>query len=360
MLVQLLSTHKGLFYINYHIIPYCIIKVSNMTTLLGRPFDVKKNRKTDQKFRLRQILKLKPEDRSEIQIYEASQILKENSFLIRYAEIQQFSELVKHMRILFFDPLQEICRQGDEGTCFYIINSGRVGVYKAELGNIKIRELTIGNSFGELALITGESRQATITALEPTELIVLDKETFDKVIKTEQSHQIHSTYLFFKSLPLLRKVSEKLIHYFSQTAYIKSFIPDTVIIEQDAYPSGIFIISKGSVKIIRNVVFDLLNNIKKKIIIDELSVGDIFCEYSVFFKVPMHHTIVCTMPLTTYNLSRDDLANLDSSLLNEFKATCKSYPDDEALKRMYMEKYNWNNYKSNIIKTINIEKKLRW
>jgi CRP-like cAMP-binding protein len=80
--------------------------------------------------------------------------------------------------------------QGDIGDSFYIIYYGKVGVYSDELDKntgeksrvFKV-DLNQGKCFGEKALIYGEKRSATIIAAEPTDLIVLDKMTYDRIIK---------------------------------------------------------------------------------------------------------------------------------------------------------------------------------
>ena len=48
---------------------------------------------------------------------------------------------------------------------------------------IPLAELTAGDSFGELALIQKSPRQATVVTITPTEVIILDKSTYDNVIK---------------------------------------------------------------------------------------------------------------------------------------------------------------------------------
>lgn len=44
-------------------------------------------------------------------------------------------------------------------------------------------ELTTGDSFGEAELTQKGPRSATVTTVTPTEVIVLDKTTYDNVIK---------------------------------------------------------------------------------------------------------------------------------------------------------------------------------
>jgi CRP-like cAMP-binding protein len=275
---------------------------------------------------------------------------------MRYAGSKQLGQLIKNMRLQFYETLEDVVEEGEEGHMFCIILSGRYGMFKTETDRVKVRELMAGQCFGEISILNGEPYQTTITALEPSELIILDKNIYDAIVKSVQNQQMHSSYLFFKGLPLFSSMSEKLIHYFSQTAYIRCFAPNITIIEEGDFAPGIYIISEGSVKVKRALVLDRK---PESVVIDELGVGDLFCDFNFFSKTPMHHSIISTMPLTVYFLNKEDILNLDSSLLFEFRRVCKPYPDDSALRYMYQEKKSWIRYKQEIVKTVNIEKELR-
>lgn len=70
----------------------------------------------------------------------------------------------------------EIITQGDHGDRFYVMASGRV---KVEQDRFLLRELSSeGDGFGEIALLHDVRRTATVTALEETELLAVDRDTF--------------------------------------------------------------------------------------------------------------------------------------------------------------------------------------
>lgn len=58
--------------------------------------------------------------------------------------------------------------QGDPGDCMYYIRWGKVGVYAnyGTPGQKKLAELGEGDYFGEMGLLDGEPRSATVVALE--------------------------------------------------------------------------------------------------------------------------------------------------------------------------------------------------
>jgi hypothetical protein len=76
---------------------------------------------------------------------------------------------------LVADAGQEVITQGDVGDRFYLIDSGRVEIL--EDGRHRRFEGE-GESFGEIALLRGEPRTATVRTTEPARLLALDRDHF--------------------------------------------------------------------------------------------------------------------------------------------------------------------------------------
>jgi hypothetical protein len=70
---------------------------------------------------------------------------------------------------------ESIIREGEPGDRFYVVVDGRVAV---SAGGRALRELGAGDSFGEIALLRDTPRTASVTALEPTQLLALDRAPF--------------------------------------------------------------------------------------------------------------------------------------------------------------------------------------
>ena len=70
---------------------------------------------------------------------------------------------------------EDVIVQGDVGDKFYVMNGGKVQVI---IDGKQVAELTGQNSFGELALIYGTPRAATIRACEDMKLYAMDGITY--------------------------------------------------------------------------------------------------------------------------------------------------------------------------------------
>ena len=81
-----------------------------------------------------------------------------------------------------------LAREGDFGEEFFIIDSGTAQVTR---GGERIADLGPGDFFGEMALLEGDRRNATVTAATPMSLIVMTRASFRGL---DRAHpQIHET-----------------------------------------------------------------------------------------------------------------------------------------------------------------------
>ncbi len=76
-------------------------------------------------------------------------------------------------------------RQGDPGDALYVILTGRVRVLvDSDDGTPRaVAEIGRGESVGEMALLTGEPRSATIVAIRDTQLLKLSRRAFERIVE---------------------------------------------------------------------------------------------------------------------------------------------------------------------------------
>lgn len=95
---------------------------------------------------------------------------------LKDAEISMLAEDLGHH---LFARGEAVFKQGDPGSTFYIIKSGLIAVkVKKDDAEVEVARLRPGNYFGEMSLLAGDARSATCVALEDSELLCLDRDTF--------------------------------------------------------------------------------------------------------------------------------------------------------------------------------------
>ncbi|MEG4293901.1 mechanosensitive ion channel [Microcoleus sp. C2C3] len=82
-------------------------------------------------------------------------------------------------------PQEFLFRENDPGDAFYMILSGSVEVF-VEAIDKHLNNLGTGEFFGELSLMLGIPRTASVRALEETILFAINKEGFQKIITEQQ------------------------------------------------------------------------------------------------------------------------------------------------------------------------------
>lgn len=109
-----------------------------------------------------------------------------------------------------------IFRQEDPGDSLYIINAGRVRVFRKSDENVEVDLAQLGpkESFGEMSLLTGQPRSAYVETLEETHLTILRKDQFDRILG-EYPHisanfiKLLSSWLVRDELKLQREAERK-------------------------------------------------------------------------------------------------------------------------------------------------------
>ena len=82
-----------------------------------------------------------------------------------------------------FEAKEPIVTAGDPGDAFYVILSGRAKVRRGR--GRAVAEIGPGAYFGEMALLDGAPRSATIVAETETACLMLTRKRFAKVLRDE-------------------------------------------------------------------------------------------------------------------------------------------------------------------------------
>jgi len=110
--------------------------------------------------------------------------------LLRHLPAEEVERILPFVRTRHLDDGEILFRAGDAGDALYIVARGKVDVLSDAAGEQlnghvsgeKLAELGEGQAFGEMALLSGESRTATIQSPVQTDLLEIGKGDFDRLV----------------------------------------------------------------------------------------------------------------------------------------------------------------------------------
>jgi cAMP-dependent protein kinase regulator len=230
-----------------------------------------------------------------------------------------FLTVVRSIRLRRYVPGQALVREGEAGEAVYLLIRGRVEVTKrrGDGGAVRLAELSDGDIFGEMALVTASPRVATVTAVEPVDVFELPRTVLERLgadaaeLQSALSRQVCERMLsnLMNLSPLFRAVPPDqrgaLLTRF-QTRMVEE---QEVIIHEGELGRGLFIVLDGLVQVTRR-------RDGRRHDLDWLREGDTFGEISLLRGTPAMATCAASRRTLLMFLPRE-----------EFEALLRRHPE---------------------------------
>lgn len=114
------------------------------------------------------------------------QDIVQSSHLFKSLDDEGRRELIESGYVVSYEPGQVLVKQGDVGSAMYLVMQGKIAV-ETERGagnSIVLAELGRGACIGEVALLTGSPRTATVKAVDAVKAVAFEKHRVQRVIDT--------------------------------------------------------------------------------------------------------------------------------------------------------------------------------
>lgn len=98
--------------------------------------------------------------------------------LFKVLKEEERARLRREMVPKRFAKGEHVIEQGEKGNTFYLVGRGELSV---RASGVEVSRLSRGNYFGEMSLLTGEPRTATVVALSDVVLLELDRPVFARL-----------------------------------------------------------------------------------------------------------------------------------------------------------------------------------
>jgi Fe-S-cluster-containing dehydrogenase component/CRP-like cAMP-binding protein len=173
-----------------------------------------------------------------------------------------------YVRLLAYDGGEEVMRQGEwGGNTFYITVEGALDVYvRDNTGPKKISQLAPGTVFGEMGLLAGIERNATVSVPANQTAVVLEimrpalrllrkLKTFGNIL--DETYRTHGTGRVLEDLALItgKPLSEPLAQELQRTARFLVYGKNHVLCQEDAPLDRLILIKSGWVRRSHGVPF---------------------------------------------------------------------------------------------------------
>ncbi len=107
-----------------------------------------------------------------------------SSHLFKSLDESGRADLITAGYVVTYAPDERIMVQGEVGSSMCLVLRGRVSVEttRGETGSIHLAELSRGACVGEVSVLTGSPRTATVKALDDVQVVVFEKHRIQRVI----------------------------------------------------------------------------------------------------------------------------------------------------------------------------------
>ena len=360
--------------------------------------------------KIKSLLEIPPKKREDKTCLELMKLTKNLKIFENIARSIEHQNICGTITLATFKPNETIIKQGDIGDCLYYILHGLVSIQlsiqidtgiqdKNQIVNVEknIGELKDGEIFGELALIYNIPRTASIIALTETSLIKIDKNPFNRYLKNLFEGQLQDQIEFLQICPIFNKLPKDLIIKLGIRSVIKKYATGQVILKNDSKCDSIFVIRRGTVKVVKEIRFikneskikqkrikrnrsqildfndynnrqqiekekllELLalgpneedikedNYVNKNITLEILKIGDIFPPYyssnELYLDVQFESDNTCEL----IELDISNIKEIVPETYEFIKKYSKPYPNEVFLRRFHYYNESWLKYKNNV------------
>jgi serine/threonine protein phosphatase PrpC/serine/threonine protein kinase len=166
------------------------------------------------------------------EVDRVAQMVKSN-FMFQHLPASQREQLFTVMKLRSVVANEMIIIEGDNGDEMYIIDEGEFNVLKnnAEgISNLVFTYTTLGAAFGELSLMYGKPRAASIQAKTDGKLWVLGRQAFRAVLMKKSPVGLLNLY---RCIPILKNVSVPKLHRLAQKCNVEEYKNEDVISKHD-------------------------------------------------------------------------------------------------------------------------------
>lgn len=248
---------------------------------------------------------------NEVESYQKKVIPKDNTtmehlrsvvienVLFQHLEEDELTEVLDAMFKVTPKEGEEVIKQGDEGDNFYVIDTGVTEVIiDSGDGDAKVvSKISKGGSFGELALIYGTPRAATIRAKTNCVLWAIDRDSYRRILMGSTIRKRKAYESFLGKVKIMETLDKWERLSVADALEPSNFKKGDVIIKQGDDGDDFFLIIEGECVVTKEGNGEI-------IVVNNLKAADYFGEIALLQGDKRHATITATTDVRCAKLDR--------------------------------------------------------
>ncbi|HEX9051695.1 MAG TPA: cyclic nucleotide-binding domain-containing protein, partial [Anaeromyxobacter sp.] len=206
-----------------------------------------------------------------------------------------------------------VLQEGSAGTSFFVVATGRLAVSKRdERGEaVALARLGEGDFFGEMALLSGAPRAATVIAEAPCELLELPADALLEIARAHP-HLAGSLRRFYRQRLLANAMAVSAIFrpfprgdrkLLMERFRTREIAEGERVVREGEPSDGLYVVLDGAVEVVKR-------KDAAEVVVGQLRAGDVFGEMSCLRKAPASASVVARRGGTLLKLPRRDFDEL--------------------------------------------------
>ncbi|ORY91215.1 cAMP dependent protein kinase regulatory subunit [Syncephalastrum racemosum] len=238
------------------------------------------------------------------------------NFLFRTLDDDQRDTVIDAMEEKRVPADTVVIEQGAEGDFFYIVESGTLDCF---IDDKKVTSYEAGGSFGELALMYGAPRAATIKTTSEAVLCALDRITFRSILMDSTASKRRMYEQFLSDVPILRSLNTNERHKVADALEPVQYEDKEVVIKEGDVGTNFYLIEDGV------AVFFKTGPDGKPQEVNRASKGDYFGELALLHDEPRAATVVAEGRLKCITLGKNAFTRLLGPVMDILKRNSENY-----------------------------------
>ncbi|XP_051959547.1 protein kinase, cAMP-dependent, regulatory, type I, alpha (tissue specific extinguisher 1) b isoform X2 [Xyrauchen texanus] len=220
----------------------------------------------------------------------------EKNVLFSHLDDNERSDIFDAMFPVTYIAGEIVIQQGDEGDNFYVIDHGEMDVY---VNSEWVTSIGEGGSFGELALIYGTPRAATVRAKANVKLWGIDRDSYRRILMGSTLRKRKMYEEFLSKVSILESLDKWERLTVADALEPVQFEDSQKIVVQGEPGDEFFIILEGCAAVLQR-----RSENEEFVEVGRLGPSDYFGEIALLMNRPRAATVVARGPLKCVKLDR--------------------------------------------------------